>query len=212
MRILRILIADDHPVFLQGLRQILEEEPDMVVGGEANDGDQVLQKVREGNWDAVVLDITMPGRSGIEVLPELRRDHPKLPVLILSMHPEDQFALMVLKEGAAGYLTKQSAPEEIVKAVRKAVSGGKYVSHTLAEKLAFHLETDYEKPRHEQLSERERQIMLMLASGRDLQNIADTLMVSVKTVSSYRTRILAKMKMKNNVELARYAIQHRLID
>ena len=209
---IKILIADDHAVVRRGLKQILAEEPNMAVFGEACNAQEVLKNVREQNWDIVILDITMPDRSGLEVLKELKNIRPKLPVLILSIHPEEQYAVRVLKAGAAGYMTKESAPEELVKAIRKVLRGGKYISPSLAEKLAFDLETDSEKPLHETLSDREYQVMCMIASGKTVKEIAKKLYLSVKTISTHRARILGKMKMKTNAELTHYAIKNRLVD
>lgn len=209
---LKILIADDHPIVRQGLRQILAAEPDVGAVSEAGTAQKVLELVRKQHWDVVVLDITMPGRSGLDVLKELKHERPKLPVLILSAHPEDQYAVRVLKAGAAGYMTKEKAPEELIKAIRKVLGGGKYLSESLAEKLAFDLETDTEKPLHKTLSDREYQVMLMIASGKTVKQIAQELHLSVKTISTYRARVLEKMQMKSNSELMRYAIQNRLID
>jgi len=210
--VIKILIADDHAVVRRGLKQILAEEPNMAVFGEACNAQEVLKNVREQNWDIVILDITMPDRSGLEVLKELKNIRPKLPVLILSIHPEEQYAVRVLKAGAAGYMTKESAPEELVKAVRKVIRGSKYISPSLAEKLAFDLETDSEKPLHETLSDREYQVMCMIASGKTVKEIAKKLYLSVKTISTHRARILEKMKMKTNAELTHYAIKNRLVD
>jgi len=210
--VIKILIADDHAVVRRGLKQILAEEPNMAVFGEACNAQEVLKNVREQNWDIVILDITMPDRSGLEVLKELKNIRPKLPVLILSIHPEEQYAVRVLKAGAAGYMTKESAPEELVKAVRKVIRGSKYISPSLAEKLAFDLETDSEKPLHETLSDREYQVMCMIASGKTVKEIAKELYLSVKTISTHRARILGKMKMKTNAELTHYAIKNRLVD
>lgn len=207
---IKILVADDHPIVRRGLKQILAEESDMQVGGEAATAQELLHKVRGEPWDVVLLDISMPGGGGLDVLKELRRHYPKLSVLILSMHPEDQFGLRVLRLGAAGYMTKESAPEELVKAIRKVCQGGKYVSPSLAEKLAFHLETDIEKPPHETLSDREYQVMCLIGSGKRVSDIAQELSLSVKTVSTYRARILEKMKLKNNAELTRYVLENRL--
>ena len=209
---IKILIADDHAVVRRGLKQILAEEPNMAVFGEACNAQEVLKNVREQNWDIVILDITMPDRSGLEVLKELKNIRPKLPVLILSIHPEEQYAVRVLKAGAAGYMTKESAPEELVKAVRKVIKGSKYIRPSLAEKLAFDLETDSEKPLHEALSNREYQVMCMIASGKTVKEIAKKLYLSVKTISTHRARILEKMKMKTNAELTHYAIKNRLVD
>lgn len=209
---LKILIADDHPIVRQGLKQILSEESDMGAFGEAQNSQQVLELVRKQDWDIVVLDITMPGRGGIDVLKELKHQRPKLPVLILSMHPENQYAVRALKAGAAGYVTKGSAQEELVKAIRKILRGGEYVSPTLAQKLAFNLEAEAEKPLHETLSDREYQVMLMIASGKTVSQIAEELSLSVKTIGTYRARILEKMKMKTNAELTHYAIKNGLVD
>jgi DNA-binding NarL/FixJ family response regulator len=209
---LRILIADDHAVVRQGLKQILQETHEMVVAGEALTGDEVLEKVRNESWDVVVLDISMPGRTGLEILKDLKHERPSLPVLVLSMYSEDQFALRVLKAGAAGYLTKESAPDELVKAIRKIVSGANYVSPFLAEKLAVEIETDSSKLPHESLSDREFQVLRLLAEGKAVKEIAADLSLSVKTISTYRSRILLKMNLSTNAELIRYAIQNRLIE
>ena len=208
---IKILIADDHPVVRRGLKQIVAEEPNMVVAGEAQNAKEVLELIRKQDWDVVMLDITMPDRSGLEVLKQLKKEYPKLPVLVLSVHSEEQYAVRVLKSGAAGYMTKESAPEELVRAIRKVVAGGKYVSSSLAERLAFDLESE-EEPLHETLSNREFQVMCMIASGKTVKEIADRLFLSVKTASTYRTRILRKMKMKTNAELIYYAIKNRLVD
>jgi DNA-binding NarL/FixJ family response regulator len=209
---LKILIADDHPIFRHGLKQVLAAEPDVVAVGEAENGQKALELVRKQHWDVVVLDITMPGRSGLDVLKELRHERPKLPVLILSASPEDQYAVRVLKAGAAGYMTKERALQELIKAIRKVLQGGKYLSESLAEILAFDLETDSGKPLHETLSDREYQVMRMIVSGKSVKQIAAQLHLSVKTVSTYRARTLGKMKMKTIAELVRYATQNRLID
>ena len=208
---IRILIADDHAIVRRGLKHIVSEQPDMTVAGEAENARQVLDLVRTEKWDVIVLDINMPGRSGLEVLKELRREHPKLPVLVLSVHPEDQYGVRVLKAGAAGYLTKDSAPDELVQAIRKVRRGGKYVSASLAEVLAFELETETDRPRHESLSDREYQVMTMIASGKTVGEIGEELSLSVKTISTYRARVLGKMKMRTNAELTRYAIQNQLL-
>jgi two-component system invasion response regulator UvrY len=209
---LKVLIADDHPIVRQGLKQILSEESDMGVFGEAQNSQEVLELVQKQDWDIVILDITMPGRGGIDVLKELKHERPKLPVLMLSVHPEDQYAVRALKAHASGYMTKDSAPEELVKAIRKILRGGKYISSTLAEKLAFDLETETEKPLHETLSDREHQVLLMIASGKTVSEIAEELSLSVKTIDTYRARILEKMKMKTNAELTYYAIKNELVD
>jgi len=208
---IRILIGDDHIVVRRGLQQILSDEPDMSVVGEAHNAQEVLALVRKQHWDLVVLDISMPGRSGLDIIEELKHERPKLPVLILSMYPEDRYAVRALRVGAAGYLTKESAPEELVKAIRKVVSGGRYVSPPLAEKLACALSTDTGRPLHETLSNRELQVLCMIGSGKSVGAIAAELSLSVKTISTYRARILEKMTLKNNAELIRYALQNRLV-
>lgn len=209
--VIRILIADDHPVVRLGLKQIISEVKDMMVADEAQTGQEVLKKAGKNEFDVILLDISMPGRSGLDILHELRSKYPKTPVLILSIYPEDQFAVRVLKIGAAGYLTKESAPEELVLAIRRVAQGRKYISGTLAEKLATDLEFDSEKPVHENLSDREYQVLCQLASGKRLKDIADELDLSIKTISTYRTRILDKMKMNNNAEVIRYALQNKLV-
>jgi len=209
---IKVLIADDHPIVRQGLRQILAGTPDMEVAGEAVNGQEALDQVRVGGWDMLVLDMTMPGRSGFDILKELKHEQPHLPVLVLSMHAEEQFAVRVLKAGASGYLTKENAPEELVKAIRKVVSGGKYVSPGLAENLAISLDTGSDRPRHESLSDREFQVMRLMASGKTLAEIADTLSLSAKTVSTYRTRLLEKLNLKTNAELVRYVIDNGLVE
>ncbi|MEE9401877.1 MAG: response regulator transcription factor [Desulfobacteria bacterium] len=208
---LRILIADDHAIVRQGLKQIVTETQDMVVAGEASNGQELLNKLKEEDYDVVVLDITMPGRNGVDVLRQLRSERPQLPVLMLSIHPEEQYALRALKAGASGYLTKESAPDELVAAIRKVSQGGKYVSSSLAEKLAFELETGHEQAPHEALSDREYQVMCMIASGKTVMEIAQELSLSEKTISTYRSRILEKMNMKNNAELTYYAIKNQLV-
>jgi two-component system, NarL family, invasion response regulator UvrY len=209
---IRIIIVDDHTVVRRGLKQILSEESDMSVVGEAFNAQEMLALVRKQQCDVIVADISMPGRSGLDVLKELKQDRPKLPVLVLSMHPEDQYAVRALKLGASGYMTKESAPEELVKAIRKVVSGGRYVSPALAEKLALDLAVDTDRSPHETLSEREHQVFTMIARGKTVKEIADELALSVKTISTYRTRILEKMAMKNNAELIHYAISNRLVE
>ncbi len=208
---LKLLIADDHSVVRRGLRQILEETTDIVVGDEAVDGNEVLEKVRAGAWDALVLDITMPGRSGLDILKVVKSEFPRLPVLILSMHAQEQFAARVLKAGASGYLPKESAPEELVKAVRKICAGGKYITTEQAENLVSHFNGQDDRPPHELLSDREYEVLRLIASGKPVSQIALDLKLSVKTVSTYRTRLLEKMSMKNNAELTHYAIKNALV-
>jgi DNA-binding NarL/FixJ family response regulator len=209
---IKVLIADDHPIVRQGLRQILSGTTDMEVAGEAVNSQEALDQVRIGGWDVLVLDMTMPGRSGFDILKELKHEQPNLPVLVLSIHGEEQFAVRVLKAGASGYLTKENAPAELIKAIRKVVSGGKYISRSLAESLAVGLDTASEQPRHEALSDREFQVMQMIAGGKTLAEIAEDLSLSTKTVSTYRTRLLEKMNLKTNAEIIRYAIENGLIE
>jgi len=209
---IRILIADDHPVVRKGLKEIIEETTDMRVADEASNGSEVMKKVSSEDLDVVLLDISMPGRSGLDVLKDIKKRRPKLAVLVLSIHPEEQYAVQAFKAGASGYLTKKSAPDELLIALRKVSTGGKYVSSSLAEKLASALETDREKTPHETLSTRENEVMLKIASGKTITEIAKELYLSPKTISTYRTRILEKMGMKNNVELIRYAIKNQLVD
>lgn len=209
---IKVLVADDHPIVRQGLRQILSDILDMEVAGEAVNAQETLDQVRAGGWDALVLDITMPDRSGFDILKELKHEQPHLPVLVLSIHGEEQFAVRVLKAGASGYLTKENAPGELVKAIRKVVDGGKYVSRGLAESLAFGLDADSEQPRHEALSDREFQVMQMIGGGKTLAEIAEELSLSAKTVSTYRARLLEKMELSTNAEIIRYAIENGLIE
>jgi two-component system invasion response regulator UvrY len=207
-----VIIVDDHPIVRQGLKQILSEEPDISAFGEARNSQEVLELIRKKDWDIVVLDITMPGRGGLDVLKEIKHERPKLPVLILSIHPEDQYAVRALKAGASGYLNKESAPEELVRAIRKILRGGKYVSSALAEKLVFDLGMEAEKPLHETLSDREYHVMLMIALGKTTSEIAEEMALSMKTVSTYRARILEKMGMKSNGDITYYVIKNNLID
>ena len=209
---IKILIADDHPVVRKGLKDIIQETSDMTVSGEAGKGQEVLENVRKIDFDVVVLDIAMPGRSGLDILKELKSEKPELPVLILSIHPEEQYAVRVLKAGASGYLTKDIAPDELITAIRKVSRGKKYISASLAEKLAYDLEIGAEKPLHETLSDREYEVMCRIASGKTAKEIAEELYLSVKTISTYRARILEKMQMKNNAELTHYAIKHKLVE
>ena len=209
---MRILITDDHAVVRQGLKLILADHFRKAVFGEAHNAQEALDRVWKEKWDVVILDITMPGRNGLEVLKEIKRSRPKLPVLVLSMHPEDQFAVRMLKTGAAGYLTKESAGEELVGAINKVVAGGRYISPSLAERMASYLDIDVHKAPHERLSDREFLILRMIASGKSVGQIARELSLSVSTVSTYRARILEKTDMKNNAELTHYAVQKGLVD
>jgi two-component system invasion response regulator UvrY len=204
---INILITDDHTVVREGLKRILKEEFPEATFGEAGDGNQALEKTRNEVWDVIILDITMSGRNGLEVLKQMRAENIKTPVLILSMHPEDQYAVRVLKAGASGYLTKESASEELVTAIRRIISGRKYITLSLAEKLANDLEIDTDKPIHELISDREFQVLNLIASGKTVSEIAVELSLSVTTISTYRSRILEKMNMKTNAELTHYAIQ-----
>lgn len=209
----RILIADDHTIVREGLKQILAETSDMVVAGEATNGQEVLDKIKQNDYDVVLLDISMPGRNGLDILKQLKIDNPRVSVLILSMYSEEQYAMRALRAGAAGYMTKESAPDELIQALRKVSQGRKYISPTLAEKLALNLEGgDEQKPPHETLSDREYQVFCMIASGKMIKEIADELSLSVKTVSTYRSRILEKMGLKNNAALTHYAIQNKLVE
>lgn len=207
---LNILIADDHPIVRYGLKQILAETPQKAVVDEASNGMEVLSKVRQRDYDVVLLDISMPGMNGLDTLKELRTQRPDLPVLILSIHPEEQYALRVLKAGASGYLTKDSAPDELIAAIQKVSSGRKYISPSLADRLALNLQTNVELAAHEALSDREYHVLCLIASGKTVKDIAEELSLSVKTISTYRTRILIKMRMNSNAELIRYAVQHEL--
>lgn len=209
---MRVLIADDHAVFRRGLRETLAEVFSKVTFGEAKTAQETVELVRRHPWDVVILDISMPGKTGLDILDELKRLRPRVPILFLSMHPEEQFARRALKAGAAGYLTKESVPEELKEAVRKVVAGGRYVSATMAEKLAVDLREGADTPLHELLSDREFQVLRMIASGKTVKDIAEDLSLSVKTVSTYRTRILEKSGMKTNAELIRYALQSQLVD
>lgn len=196
----------------QGLKLILADHFKKAVFGEARNATEALNLVWKEKWDVVILDVTMPGRSGLEVLKEIKRAKPKLPVLVVSMHPEDQFAVRILKAGASGYLTKESAGDELVGAIKKVIEGGRYVSPSLAERMASYLTIDVQKPPHERLSDREFLILRMIASGKQVSQIAKDLSLSVATVSTYRARILEKMDMQNNAELTHYAIQKGLVN
>ena len=209
---MRVLIADDHPVVRRGLRQVLDAAENLTVAGEAKDGNDVVALAGRVAWDVAVIDYNMPGRGGVELVKELRHRFPDRPVLVLSMYPEDRYALRLLRAGAAGYLNKESAPEELVGALRKVAAGGRYVSAALGEKLALALSGSGEAPAHDKLSDREYQIMWLLASGKTVGEIARQLFLSANTVSTYRTRILRKMNVRNNAELMRYAIRHQLVD
>ncbi|MBI5641386.1 MAG: response regulator transcription factor [Nitrospirae bacterium] len=192
---IRILIADDHTIVREGLKQILAETPDMIATGEASNGQEALDKATKDDFDVLLLDISMPGRSGLDILKQLRTEKPRLAVLILSMYSEEQYAIRALRAGASGYMTKESAPDELIEAIRKVALGRKYVSPSLAEKLAFNLEAGSDRLPHESLSDREYQVMCMIASGKTVKEIADELALSIKTISTYRSRIVEKMCM-----------------
>jgi len=209
---IRVLIADDHTLVRKGLRQILLESGAVRVADEAKDGKETIVKVSANPYDVVLLDISFPGRSGIDVLKQVKSLRPKLPVLILSMHPEEQYAVRALRAGAAGYLTKESAPDELIEAIRKAAKGGKYITASLADKLAAEIGEPSEELPHERLSDREYQVMCMIASGKTVKEIGGELNLSVKTISTHRARILMKMNMKNNAQLTHYAIKYKLVD
>ncbi|RJX34195.1 MAG: DNA-binding response regulator [Oxalobacter sp.] len=209
---IRVLIADDHAIVREGLKQILADNKDIMVAGEARNGAEAVKLAREGDCDVVLMDISMPDRSGIEVLKQIKKEIPQLCVLMLSMHREDLYAIRSLKAGAAGYLNKQSAPNELVNAIRMVASGMKYISPELAQVLARQIGEDQDAPLHEALSDREYQTLTMIASGKSVSDIAEELSLSVKTVSEYRARLLAKMKLKNSAELTHYAIKHRLVE
>ncbi len=209
---IRVLIADDHAIVREGLKQILADTRDIVVAGHAENGSDAIHLVRDKACDVLLLDISMPDRNGIDVLKQLRKEAPKLAVLMLSMHREDQYAIRSLKAGAAGYLNKQSAPAELVNAIRQVASGRKYVSAALAQELANQIGDDHEAPPHEALSDREYQTLVMIASGKTVGDIAAELRLSVKTISMYRSRLLQKMKLRHNAELTHYAIKNRLVD
>jgi len=208
---IRLLIADDHAVVREGLKEIVTQSGDMAVVGEAGNGHEVLEFARKQECDLVLLDLAMPGKDGIDTLKELKAIRPELPVLVLSVYPEEQYAVRLLRAGAAGYLTKESAPEDLVAAIRKVSRGGRYVSESLGEQLALLLGAGTDRPPHEALSDREFRVMLLLASGRTAGEVADALCLSVKTISTYRSRALRKMNMRNNAEFSFYAVKHGLL-
>jgi two-component system invasion response regulator UvrY len=208
----RILIADDHPIVRRGLKEILLRELNNLVCGEAGNAQEVLHLVQHQDWDLVILDVTMPGRSGLDVLKDLKAMRPKLPILFLSMHPEGQLGKRALKTGASGYMTKESAPEELIKAVRKVLAGGRYVSSALGERLAWDLDAQAERADHEKLSPREFEVLRMIGLGKTVTQIAEDLHVSVPTVSTHRAHILEKLHMTTTAELIRYALLHRFVD
>jgi DNA-binding NarL/FixJ family response regulator len=210
--VIRVLIADDHAIVRRGVRQILEETSDIEVTGEAASASELWPKVREGRCDAVVLDVNLPGRSGLELLGDIKRERPELPVLILTVHSEDQYAVRALKAGASGFLTKESAPEKLVDAVRKIAQGRRFITPEVADKLASSVARGEQGPPHEALSDREFQILKMIASGKTVSQIGRELALSVKTISTHRTRILKKMNLKTNSELTHYVIRNGLVE
>ena len=210
---IKILIADDHAIVREGLKQIIADAKDMVVAGDAENGNDAIKLARKGDPDVLLLDISMPDRSGIDVLKQIKKENPKLAVLMLSMHREDQYAIRSLKAGAAGYMNKQSAPAELVDAIRQVASGNKYISPALAQELARQFSGENpDVPLHETLSDREYQTLILIASGKSVSDIATELALSVKTISMYRTRLLQKMKLRHNAELTHYAIKNNLVE
>jgi DNA-binding NarL/FixJ family response regulator len=208
---IKIIIADDHAIFREGLRQILEDVPDLEVAGEASHGPELLEKIAHNDYNLLILDIAMPGLSGLDILKQLKSQKKMLRVLVLSMYPEEQYAIRAIKAGASGYLTKASASEELIAAIRKISKGGRYISSSIAERLLFELEPEGDRPLHERLSDREYQILCLIASGKTVRGIADKLNLSVKTISTHRVHILEKMKMKTNAQLTNYTLKHNLI-
>jgi len=208
---LKILIADDHAIVRKGLKQILSNNADMTVAGEAASGAQALEMIRNEDWDVVLLDISMPDGNGLDTLKQVKKEKPDLPILMLSIYPEDQYAIRTIKAGVSGYLTKDSAPEELVEAIRKVARGGKYISASLSEKLAEYLENKSERALHENLSDREYQVMVMIAAGKTVSQIAEEMCLSVKTISTNRSRALAKMGMDNNSQFTHYAVKQGLV-
>jgi two-component system, NarL family, invasion response regulator UvrY len=209
---IKILIVDDHAIVRKGLMQIIAETEDIDVAGEAETGMEALKMVRESEWDIVLLDLSLPDKHGVDILKQIKSEYPKLPILVLSSYPEDQYALRTIKAGASGYLSKQSAPAQLVTAIRQVAGGRKYVSPILAEQLADALAGDVEQNPHQTLSDREYQTLCMIASGKTISAIAEDLCLSIKTISVYRSRLLEKMRLKNNAELTHYAIKNRLVE
>ncbi len=209
---IHVLIADDHAIVRQGLRLILSETDDLVVAGEAEDGADAMILARQQPWDVFLLDVTMPNRDGIDTLKQLKKEFPRSPVLILSMHPEEQFAVRALKAGASGYLNKQSAPEQLVTAIRQVATGKKYVSAAVAQQLANAISDDSDKPPHERITDREYQVLSLIASGKTLTQVAETLNLGVATVSTYRARLLEKMGLRSTAELIRYGLENGLVE
>lgn len=209
---MKILIVDDHAVVRQGIKQIISEMEGPVEIGEAGNGSDAVRMLRDGEWDMVLLDINLPGRNGIEMLKQIKGEWKKLPVLMLSMYSEDQYAMRAIRSGAAGYMTKETAPDELLNAINKVMCGGRYISAEVAEKLVFEQDEGGDELPHHELSDREYEVLRLIASGKTVSEIADQLALSVKTISTYRSRILEKMKMKHNAELTHYAIKHELVE
>jgi DNA-binding NarL/FixJ family response regulator len=208
----RLLVADDHAVVRKGMIQMLEDMPDLVVHGEAASGPELLDQLVAEDWDLVVMDLHMPGANGIDLVKQVRTLRPRVPILVLSVHPEDQYALRLLKAGVAGYMTKESVPEDLVKAIRRVCAGGRYISPTLAERLTFALGEDVERAPHERLSDREFQVLRLVAEGLSPTEISERMCLSVKTVSTYRSRVLEKLDMHSSAQLVRYALEAGLVD
>jgi two-component system invasion response regulator UvrY len=208
---IKILVADDHAVVREGIKHICSEFPQAISVSEASKGAEVMEEIRKKDYDLVLLDIAMPGKDGLEILKEIKIEKPKLPVLMLSMFPEEQFALRAFKSGASGYLTKEGMPNELLKAIQKVLRGGKYLSESFSDEILMAMGRDTEKMPHETLSDREYQVMLMIAAGKTRKEISDKLFLSVKTVSTYRTRILDKMGLKTNADITNYVIKHNLM-
>lgn len=208
---LKVLIADDFPLFRRGVKEMLSEGLGDVRYGEAGDAPELMEQVRKKTWDVLVMDITMPGTTGTEALKQVKQACPTLPVIVLSMHPEDQYAVRMFKAGADGYLNKASTPHELVSAIKKVLAGGQYVSPTVAERLALTMKVKDAERMHELLSDREYEVLRLIASGKTVSEVAEALNLSVTTVSTYRARILDKMQLKNNAELTRYALEHHLV-
>ena len=209
---IKVLIADDHPVVREGLKQIISKDDDINIAGEALNCYEVIDLVQKEDWDVIVMDLNMPGKDGLELLKDLKALKPELPILILSVFPEEQIGVRTFKLGASGYMNKETAPKELVNAIKKIYNGGKYISAALAEKLVAGLEEGVDKNAHDLLSDREFQVLRFIASGKDVDEIAEELFISVKTVRTYRDRILEKLKLKNNVEIAHYALKNKLLE
>lgn len=209
---IKVLIADDHSIVRQGLKQILADIPDMEIFGEASSGDEALRFIRGEGWNVMLLDIAMPGKNVMELIKLAKQQSPHLPILILSMYPEDQYAIRMLRAGADGYLNKESAPEQLVEAIRKVAKGGKYVSQTMADKLIDELNSKHETPLHATLTDREFQVFCGIYYGKSVTDLAQQMALSVKTISTYRTRLMKKMNMSTNAEIIHYAIKNNLLD